>query len=321
MPHGKWDIGENAFEVRDLFIRRINDSVLMQKICSVVSLEKNRIKNSKPLWRGYQIILKFATVIVRVQSNKIKVIIKWKNIQLCVDCNYYHTDNIDLEKQQKSLLIMRYMPPNFSSFRIYENLRITHADQDHLFLAMAQQLGYATFCWFCDPVSHYSLSIAEHFGMVFTFKMCKQFSNMSNSCNIKSKLWRLVLQCSCPEYRRCNDTTNLVGRVVQILTCKVQYVQHEGFTGCPFLWCWCWCWNRFLLNHLGNVDINFFWGLGVCFHWGAWCIQPCTWHSSFCTRRCDVLGIRGFTEWRVFFQEREWVWEDKTGWGIIHYYY
>ena len=43
---------------------------------------------------------------------------------------------------------MRFMLPNFRimykkdcSFRIYQNLKITHADPDHLFLAITQKLA------------------------------------------------------------------------------------------------------------------------------------------------------------------------------------
>ena len=52
--------------------------------------------------------------------------------------------NSGLEKQQKPLLIMHFMLPNFRimqkdcMFRIYQHLKIPHADPDHLFLAIAQ---------------------------------------------------------------------------------------------------------------------------------------------------------------------------------------
>ena len=63
--------------------------------------------------------------------------------------------NIGLEKQQTTQLIMRFMLPNFrickkkdSSFRIYQNLKITHADPDHLFLAITQNWAMRLFVGF-----------------------------------------------------------------------------------------------------------------------------------------------------------------------------
>ena len=51
--------------------------------------------------------------------------------------------NVALETTAKILLIMRFMLPNFRimqkncSFRIFQNLKTTHADPDHIFLAIA----------------------------------------------------------------------------------------------------------------------------------------------------------------------------------------
>ena len=88
--------------------------------------------------------------------------------------------NIGLEKQQKNLLIMRFILPNFRimlkkdcSFRIYQNLKITHADPDHLFLAITQNWamrlfvgfvmqGHICFYHFCYIVPLQSRSCEEH---------------------------------------------------------------------------------------------------------------------------------------------------------------
>ena len=63
--------------------------------------------------------------------------------------------HIGLEKQQKTLLIMRFMLPNFRimqkkdcSFRIYQNIKITHADSDHPFLAITQNWAMRLFVGF-----------------------------------------------------------------------------------------------------------------------------------------------------------------------------
>ena len=63
--------------------------------------------------------------------------------------------NIGLEKQQKNLLIMRFILPNFRSmykkdcsFRIYQNIKITYADPDHLFLAITQNWAMRLFVGF-----------------------------------------------------------------------------------------------------------------------------------------------------------------------------
>ena len=61
--------------------------------------------------------------------------------------------NTGLEKQQKTLLIMRFMLPNFRSMLVEglppsENLKITHADPDYLFLAITQNWAMRLFVGF-----------------------------------------------------------------------------------------------------------------------------------------------------------------------------
>ena len=104
---------------------------------------------------NYQCSSLLFSKVVRVQSKQDNQVYKEMKGYMLWSQLPSDLKNIGLEKQQKTLLIMRFMLPNFRimqkkdcSFRMYQNQKITHADPDHPFLAITQNWAMRLFVGF-----------------------------------------------------------------------------------------------------------------------------------------------------------------------------
>ena len=104
---------------------------------------------------NYQCSSLLFSKVVRVQSKQDNQVYKEMKGYMLWSQLPSDRKNIGLEKQQKTLLIMRFMLPNFRimqkkdcSFRMYQNLKITHAAPDHPFLAITQNWAMRLFVGF-----------------------------------------------------------------------------------------------------------------------------------------------------------------------------
>ena len=144
-----------------------------------------------------------ACSIIRVQSKQDNQV--YKEMIGQVLWSQLPSDHKNIEKQQITLLIMRFMLPNFRimycSFRIYQHRKITHADPDHLFLAITQNWAVRLQGHICLPIKQ--LIFFKGKCIMFWRKTCKYWAHIGK-----------ILICNCVKY-----------------VSWIEWIEFE--------WCWC----------------------------------------------------------------------------------